>query len=149
MASRIVRPETTTLHISAGDWVLVKKRLNAGEQRAMFARMYLAGVDGLLHVNPLQGGLARITAYLLDWSLTAPDGSQIVIRDEPIDAVARALDALDTESFGEIRLAIEAHEEAMAKAREQEKNGQGGETASPAISPSPSAVAGASSGSVN
>jgi hypothetical protein len=141
MASRIVRPETTSLSISAGDWLLVKKRLNAGEQRAMFARMYLAGVDGLLRANPLQRGLAQITAYLLDWSLTAPDGSQIVIRDQPIEVVAAALDALDPESFGEIRLAVEAHEEAMAKAREQEKNGPDGEKASRATSLSPSGPA--------
>lgn len=138
MASRIVRPETTTLQISAGDWLLVKKRLNAGEQRAMFARMYLAGVDGLLRVNPLQRGLAQITAYLLDWSLTAPDGAQIVIRDKPIEVVVAALDALDLESFAEIRLAVEAHEEAMTTAREQEKNGPDGEKASRATSLSPS-----------
>lgn len=149
MASRVVRPETLTLQISGGDWLLVKKRLNAGEQRAMFARMYLAGIDGLLRANPLQHGLAQITAYLLDWSLTGPDDAQIVIRDKPIEVVAAALDALDPESFGEIRLAVEAHEEAMSKAREQEKNGRDGVKESSAISPSPSAVAGLSTASVN
>lgn len=133
MASRVVRPETTTVQISGGDWLLVKKRLNAGEQRAMFNRMYLAGVDGMLRRNPLASGVAQVTAYLLDWSLTAPDGSQLAISGKPIEAVVAALDAIDPDSFAEIRTAIEAHEEAMAAEREQEKNGLGGERNAPAI----------------
>ena len=54
--SRFVRPDVTVLHISEGDTLTVKRRLNAGEHRAMFARMYLAGVDGQLRSGCEGGG---------------------------------------------------------------------------------------------
>lgn len=149
MASRVVRPETVKLDISQGDWLLVKKRLNAGEQRAMFARMYVAGVDGRLQSNPLGISVAKILAYLLDWSLTDPQGKQIRIAGQSVTVVQEALDSLDPDSFGEIRRAVDAHEEAMAVEREQEKNDRAGESTSAAISPLPSAAAGALTGSVN
>jgi hypothetical protein len=149
MASRMVRPETTTLQISGGDWLLVKKRLNNGEQRAMFARMYLEGSDGALHVNPLQTGISKVLAYLVDWSLTDLQGKQIVILNQSIDAVICGLDAIDPDSFAEIKTAIETHEAAMRAEREQEKNAQAGETTSAATSPSLSAAGGVSSGSGN
>lgn len=146
---RVVSPDMVRLSLSEGDWIEVKRRLNAGEQRAMFARMYLAGVDGLLRVNPLQQGIAKITAYLLDWSLVGPDGKVIVIADRPVETLASALDSIDPESFAEIRRAIDAHEEAMEAEREAAKNSLGGAKESSAISPSLSGVAGDLSGSVN
>jgi hypothetical protein len=145
--SRFVRPDTAILKISHGDTLTVKRRLNAGEHRARFARMSLAGVDGTLNVNRLQIGLATITAYLLDWSLTTDDGAPVVIREVSLDHLTSTLDGLDPESFTEIREAIEAHEIAMDAARTAEKNDQDGKSESPAISPSPSGAAGASSGS--
>lgn len=135
--SRFVRPETKTIQISHGDWLLVKKRLSAGEQRAIFARLYLAGADGALRVNPLQSGLAQILAYLLDWSLTDDNGQQVVIRDKSADDIAHIVDGLDPESFTEIREAIQRHEETMADEREEEKKTHTGVSGSLPISPSP------------
>lgn len=145
--SRFVRPETAILKLSHGDTLTVKRRLNAGEHRARFARMSLAGVDGTLNVNRLQIGLATITAYLLDWSLTTDDGAPVVIRGVSLDHLTSTLDGLDPESFTEIREAIEAHEIAMDAERAAEKNDRAIERALSVTSLSPSAVTGASSGS--
>jgi hypothetical protein len=146
---RVVQPDAVRLPLSDGDWIEVKKRLNSGEQRAMFARMYLAGIDGQLRVNPIQQGVAKVTAYLLDWSFVGPDGKVIPIADRSVEAVAAALDTFDPESFVEIRAAIDAHEEAMYQEREAEKNERDGVKNGSAISPSPSEQAGQSTMSVN
>jgi hypothetical protein len=149
MGSRFVRPDTTVLRISNGDTLTVKRRLNAGEQRAMFARMYAAGVDGNLKVNPLETGIARVTAYLVDWSLTDDEGKRVDIRGLSIIELTSVIDGLDPGSFAEIKDAIEKHELAMDAERVQEKNDQGGENTSSAISSSPGSTAGATSGSTS
>jgi hypothetical protein len=102
-----------------GDWLVVKKHLTAGENRAMFAGMMRADGEA---IDRVKVGLSRIVAYLLDWSIEDADGKPVVIRDQPTNVVASALDALEPDSYREILTAIEAHEEAMEKAREQEKN---------------------------
>ncbi len=147
MASRVVRPETQKLEISGGDWLLIKKRLNHGEQDDAFARGYV--VDGdRTRVNLLQQtGMKKITAYLLDWSLTDLDEQQIVILKQPVETVEAALRSIDPESFDEILAAINAHEQAMDRAAAAKKKIPSGDGASAAISPSPSAAAGGTSGS--
>lgn len=136
---RFIRPETTTLKISNGETLTVKKRLTSGEQRAAFARMYLAGVDGQMKVNPLTVGIAIITAYLVDWTLTDDTGASVQIRGLSVDDLTAILDNLSQEAFAEIRKAIEQHEAAMAAERDQEKNAQAGERPLSEISPSPAA----------
>jgi hypothetical protein len=146
--SRVVMPETTVLHISDGDTLTVKKRLNAGESRQQLARMYRQH-NGTRVLDTLQVGMSTVLAYLLDWSLVDPSGNQIVIRDQPEDAVISALDSLDPESFKEIREAIEAHERAMDAERAAKKKIPTGEPRSEAISASPSDATGGTNGSPN
>lgn len=146
--SRFVRPETLTLPLSQGDSITVKKRLNSGEERDLFARMYVAGVDGQLKANPFQTGIALVTSYLLDWTFK-DDGKLVPIAGLAVDALITVLNNLEPEAYGEIRRAIEAHDGASRTEREQEKNAKDGGMALPATSPSPSAVAGVMSGSVN
>lgn len=133
--SRVVTPETTTLSISNGDTLLVKKRLNTGEARQQYDRMYRESSAGRV-VDPLQVGLARILAYLLDWSLVYPDGTKIQIAGKSEDEVIAALNSLDYDSFTEIRDAITVHEQAMADERAALKKTQSIEPASSLISPS-------------
>lgn len=135
-SSRFVRPETKTIHISDGDWLLVKKRLSAGEQRATLARLYVENPDGRYHSNPLQTGIATITAFLLDWSLTDEDGKPVVIRGLSVDDLVAVLDALDLESFAEIKDAINEHENAMIAERAAEKKTRSGVRPSSATSSS-------------
>lgn len=99
----------------------------------MFASMMREDSD---RIDSVKIGISKMVAYLLDWSGTDADGQPILIRDQPATVVVSALDALEVESFTEILRAIEAHEDAMEKARVQEKNGQAGEIASSPISPS-------------
>ena len=110
--------------------------------------MYRAGLDGL-RVNPLQTGLALITAYLLDWSLVDDDGVRVPIAGLSVADLESTLNGLDPESFAEIKRAIDDHEEAMRVEREQEKKLRDGSPAAGVTSPSPSGVAGELIGSVN
>lgn len=144
--SRFVRPETTILKISNGDTLTVKRRLTSGEVREMHKRMYISGVDGTLRANPLQAVLAMVVTYLVDWSLTDDEGRLVAIRDQPTETVIAALDALDSESFVEIKTAIDAHEAEMAAERDQEKKQSAGVNELSAISPSLVGVAGGTSG---
>ncbi len=136
MSSRIRRPETCRLPLSQGDWLLVKKHLTAGEQRRIFSRMYRSLGTGIVEVDPLQTGLSKMVEYLLDWSITDGEGRPIVIRDQPVEVVVAALEAIDPEDFQEFLTAIDTHDAAMAEARAQEKKLRNGAPASSAISAS-------------
>ena len=128
--SRIVRPECTVLPISEGDTLTVKRRLTAGEQRDSFARMYRMNEAGDLRVDPLQSGIAVILAYLVDWTLVDPEGRLIEIRGHPAEDVIAALDAIDPDSFREIKIAIETHEQRMIAERAEEKKTRTGDPGS-------------------
>jgi hypothetical protein len=150
MGSRFVRPETVTLPISDGDWILVKRRLTVGESREYWARAYRRDRQtGELLVNRRQAGPALVTAYLIDWSLTDDEGKPVLIRGVSAADMRRVLDGLDVDSFTEIRDAIQAHKDAMEKEREEEKKTRRSKMNGAAISPSPSASDGAWAGSAS
>ena len=135
MARRVRRPETHKIEISQGDWLLVKKHLTAGERRQMFSHMMRRGGVGD-SLDSSRVGLARILAYLIDWSFTDADDRPLVILDQSMEVVEAKLDAIDPESFTEVLEAIDKHDDAMEKARAEEKNVQAGERPSSLISPS-------------
>lgn len=110
--SRFVRPETVTLSISGGDTITIRKRLTNGERRAMFARMYKAGVTPM-QVDTLQTGLAVVASYLIDWTLTDDGGARVRLDGATPDDIAVIVDGLDWDSFVEIKDAIEQHVVAM------------------------------------
>jgi hypothetical protein len=153
--SRFVQPDTVMLPLSEGDWLLVKRRLNSGEQRAAFRRMYVTAADGSFvtdengapKVDPTMIGYVMVTAYLLDWSLVDRAGEKIIIARQPPEVLDAAVDLLETDDFAEVRTAIEDHDQRQRLAREEEKKRMAGVTASPPISPSPDAATGAMSGS--
>jgi hypothetical protein len=138
MGSRFVRPETVKLDLSNGDWVLIRKRLSAGEQRDAFNRAYVQGANGEFVVHPGRIGLSMLSAYLLDWSLTDGDGQQVVIRGESVDVVEATLNSLDPDDFTELRQAVEQHEQRMIAERDAQKKTRAGVTTSSAISDSQS-----------
>lgn len=150
MRSRVVMPETKRIDLSDGDWIVVRKRLTHGETQEAFKRRYLSGVDGRLHVDPVQIGHAQIVAYLVDWSMTNPDGTTIAIKGQGADYIEGALNSFDDDSVAEILAAIRQHEVDMTEARDAEKKTilTGAIESSP-ISISPVPVAGGTSGSVN
>lgn len=144
MSSRMHRPETVKIDLTQGDWILVKKYLTAGEQRAIYSGMLRA--DGeRVDLSRIQ--LSKMVGYLLDWSITDADDKPVVIRNASSDAVESMLNALDYESFVEISTAISEHEQAMSDALAQEKKSRTGETPSSPTSRSRKRTAGSTSGS--
>jgi len=147
--SRFVRPQTTVLPLgTSGDTITIKSRLSSGEQRAAFNRLYTAGSDGRLRVNPLQSGLSLITEYLVDWNLKDDDGVVVPIRGLTTEDLEGVLNSLDPDSFTEIKRAIETHELRMTEARAAEKKTLDGSRGDDPTSPSPSDAAGVLTGSV-
>jgi hypothetical protein len=137
---RFVQPGTVRLSLSDGEWIEVKRELNAGEQQhleAGYVKDMRMGERPTLDYERV--GVTRILEYVTGWSLLDFNG-----QPEPFEE--SALKMLDRDTYLEIDEAIRAHEQAISARREARKNGQGGANPSPAISPSPFGVAGASSG---
>jgi hypothetical protein len=121
----------------------VKAELNAGEQRHVFTDLVREANSGeAMKLDPARIGITKLVAYLLGWSFVDFQGQPVPITED-------AINLLDTDTFRELVEAVDWHEEQVEAARAARKNGRSGESTSPAISPSPSAAAGASSGSVN
>lgn len=156
MAERFVRPKTTKIDLSDGDWILVRNRLTAGERRESYDRMYLrnpdgsyvAGADGRLTPHPPLIEIANVTAYLIDWSFTM-DGKPVVILNQPMDVLTAAVNSLDEDDFSEMLTAVEQHRKAMRAERDREKKTRNSERPSSAISPSPDISAAPTSGLPN
>jgi hypothetical protein len=135
MPRQVRPPETTRLDLTQGDWLLVKKRLTAGESRHVFGRMVksmTAGEQGgtrtKVDIDPEQVGRSQAVEYLLDWgTFTDPNGKPLVIRDKSADEIGRILDALPQEDYAEIIAAIQAHDAATTESDEQEKNAKAAE----------------------
>jgi len=125
MARRTRPPETVTLHISQGDWLLVKKHPTTGDERAIFRGMMREGATSD-RIDSVNVGMSRIVNTLLDWSFTDHNDKPIVIRDKSPDDMIAALNSIDPEDFTEVLQAIDAHREAMEKEREQEKKARTG-----------------------
>jgi hypothetical protein len=139
---RFVQPGIVRLALSDSEWIDVKQELTAGEQRRVMAgyvKEMQAGVRTTL--DPELVGKTRLQEYIVGWSFVDFDG-----KPEPFSA--SALDHLDMDTYREIDDAIDAHEMQIAARREARKNGPDGGKTSPAISPSLSVAAGASTGSV-
>ena len=140
MDARVVPPETARLTISNGDWLLVRKRLNAGENKRMVKRGSTMTPDGL-RVDTIDAGTAKVLAYLVDWSLAIP------VRGPDALPVEAAIDSLDPESYTEILRAIEAHETAMQAERDAQKKILLGAATSSPPSPSPEPAGSPTTGS--
>lgn len=143
--SRFVTPATTELPLDNGDVLIVRRRLNAGQQRARYVRMYAVSEDGTaprLRLHEI--GVATIVAYLVDWRLRDDD---VPIAGLDADDLARVLDNLSPDAFAEIRQAIDAHEEQHEAARTAEKKTiPDGDKPSLTISPSRVVAIGAMNG---
>jgi len=129
MGIRFVAPETVTLPLSDGDSITIKKRLSHGERDAMLARM--RADDG----KDLRA--AELAGYLVSWSSSIPY-SLDMSQDERIATI----NALDADSYDEIRDALKAHHDTQ----QAEKKRRTGAIASAPISSSPAVLVGATSG---
>ena len=116
----VVAPDVVRLPLAEGDWIDVKKQLNAGER----ARLSGAGLEAVRATGPNMKSraielnyerleLARIEAYVVKWSFVGLD-------NEPLKVTPEAIAALDPAIAKEIDAALDKHVEAAAA----EKNGK-------------------------
>ncbi len=124
---RFVQPDVVRLSLSDGDWIDVKKELNAGESRRVFTRLVKAmHFNEKAEVDPDQVGLSKVIEFLVGWSLTDQSG-------KPVPVSEAAINNLDGETYAEIVKAIDVHEAASDAAREALKNAKGDVSTSSAI----------------
>lgn len=158
LPSCVVKPETDRLTLTNGHWLLVRRRLNTGEERDGFGRALDTHpaapcphcghtVPGGVVVNPMKRQVAMLTSYLLDWSLCDDQGETLTFRDSPVSPpnipqLEAHLRAIEPDIFEEIRRLITDHEAAQTQARADQKKTHAGAPNSAAISNSPSAPAG-------
>jgi hypothetical protein len=136
---RFVQGGTRQLDLSEGDWIRVKRRLTAGEQRASMARMYTVN-DGQRVFNYEMVGLSTILAYLVEWNITDPSGRIAPLTgpngEDPAVIATATLDQLDPVSYDEILQAVKQHERDMIAERAAQKKTRRGAPISSATSSS-------------
>jgi hypothetical protein len=107
---RVVSPDTVRLPLSDGDFLLVKKELNAGEY-----------IDSLTEMGAGKA-LAVVVAYLVSWTLVGVNDTPIAYHlglstDERRDV----LRSLDVATLVEITQALDAHATANERAIAEKK----------------------------
>jgi hypothetical protein len=106
---RVASADIVRLPISGGDFLTVKKELNAGE-----------GLD--LEAEPVPRTLAVILAYLVGWSLVGQDDTPIPFSPmQSLDERRATLRSLDTATMDEIVEALAPHVRANRRAVEEKK----------------------------
>jgi hypothetical protein len=122
-----------------GDYIDVKRRLNAGETRKTFTRLVKTMVVGdKPELDPEQIGKAKALEYLIGWSFIGAGDKPIPYSvDMPEEARAKALDKIEPEAFADIIAAIDAHEVAMEAESVARKKNQAGTRKSSRTSSSP------------
>ncbi len=108
--SRVVVPELVRLALTEGDFIDVKRDLNAGEYFDLLTAM----AD--------RQKFSKILAYLVGWSFVGPDEHPIPYAiDDPEAARRDTIGALDKASLRELIAAIDAHEAAQESALAKKK----------------------------
>jgi len=104
--NRFVSPEVVRLELSDGDWIEVKKRLGIAAQKRIESAM-IRGVQGSdiqrganprdveLRLDTTAAYIAKLKAYLLDWSFKGAD-------DKPVRVSDSAIENLDPDTADEI-----------------------------------------------
>ena len=106
---RMVTPESVRLPLSDGDFITVKKELNAGE-----------GLD--LEAEPAPRTLPVILAYLVGWSFVGAGNEPIPYSPmQSVDERRATLRALTLSRMQEIVAVLEPHVAATQKTVEEKK----------------------------
>jgi len=134
--SDVVVPGTTTLALSRGRSITVRKELNHGQHTAMQARKYRETDEGTLRINPATISDAVVIAYLVDWTLTDQRGQPIEILGLPANELQDVLNNLRQPVADEVKRAVQAHDAAVQAAAEAEKKTESPGAPSPSTSPS-------------
>jgi hypothetical protein len=101
--SRVVVPDVVRVFVSDGDYVDLKRDLNAGEYFDLLTAM----AD--------RQKFAKILAYLVGWSLVGLDGQPLPYDlDLPEEVRRSTLGALDKATLREITAVLDKHEAASS-----------------------------------
>ena len=125
MSQWMVLPRIVRLPLGDGEWIDVKAQLNHGESQDVLERCYVVTDTGDVQRKPFRIAQATVAAYLVDWSAT-----DLPIRGEPVSVIDQALNAISQEKFKEIQQAIDAHSDAIDRARQEKKTALSGSAAS-------------------
>lgn len=119
--SRVVQPEIVRLPLSGGDFVDVKKELNAGE----YFDLILAQSD--------RQPFAKILSYVIGWSFVGTDSDPIPYSLDLAETLRRdTVRSLDKATMRELVAAIDKHEQAVDALRDgKKKETAGTKTPSP------------------
>jgi hypothetical protein len=141
MADFVV-PTVDRIPLEGGEWIDVKRELNVGDARRLFARKIKSMEPGkAVEFNAEEMGRASVLAYVVEWSWSRLGAAYRFSED--------ALDNMTQRRFIEIRKAVEAHEARVEAELSDRKNEPTGESGPKPISVSPDTSIGVTSGSVN
>lgn len=119
---KFVQPDVVRIALSDDEWIDVKKELNAGEERGVFAKLVKEmHFDQKATLDPEQVGLSKIVAYVVAWSFKDASEKSVPFSES-------ALKNLGADTYAEISKAIDAHEETVTEARTTRKNAKGSTT---------------------
>ncbi len=119
---RFVDPEEVRLPLSDGDYLDVKKTLNAGEYRQLLYAQFKDTDGDTIRLDHAKVGIAKLLAYILGWSFSGKDGRPEAYNLEQPEEIRRALiDNLDQDTYRELLAAVNAHEAAQEQALEAKK----------------------------
>jgi hypothetical protein len=114
---RVSKQETKRLELSDGDWILVKARLNAGDQRKHDVLAVVPTLlNGVVHdkIDWTIYEFCRADLWIVDWSLTTTSSDDKIV---PLQKSFDSMRALDDESFNEINDAVLSHILEIVKAK--------------------------------
>jgi hypothetical protein len=121
--NRLVYPEEVRLTLSDGDYIDVKKELNAGEYRKLLYDQFKDSDGEKVVLDHSKLGIVKLLAYLLGWSFVGRNNEPIPYNVEQPEEIRRAtIDSLDRDTYRELIAAVTAHEERQEAALEAKKN---------------------------
>lgn len=124
---RVVKPESDRLPLSDGDYVDVKRELNAGEYYDLIAAM--------AERKPF----SKIVQYVIGWSFTGLDGKPLPYAPDMDEQARRdTVSALDKPTLRELIAVIDRHEAEEERAHAEKKRTA---DASPASNPTSTSAA--------
>lgn len=109
---RFVDHDTVRLPLTDGDWVDVKKILNAGEYRKLLYDQFKDTDGDKVLIDHAKVGISKLLAYLVDWSFVNRHQQPEPYSPQLPEEVRRSLlDNLDQATYRELLTAVNAHEE--------------------------------------
>jgi hypothetical protein len=117
------------LSLSEGDWLDVKRELNAGEARQVQIRLMSGPISSgeKITYDPAKVGLTQALEYIVAWSFLDTTGKVAEISEA-------SLNLLDQDSLREVIAAVNAHDAEQDARREADRKNRSGASGLKAVS---------------